>query len=277
MSSKSSISLLVRWISYIVGFVGIFIVFFTVTISGGERGVISHFGAIDSKALEPGVHFVVPFRDSVEQLDVRVQNHEVESVASTKDLQELNASFAVNYALIPDVIAETYKQQGSLSQIVDRIIAPQTQESFKTAAAQFTAEESVTQRENLKNTFDNILSQRLAKYGISIFDTNIVKIAFSQEFANAVEAKQVAEQESQRAVYVAARIAEEAKGFVNKAKGETEAQQLVEKSLTGNILKKLDLENQAAAIAKWDGKLPGVSSGVIPFLQIEQTELAKAK
>jgi prohibitin 1 len=247
-----------------------------VSVGPGERGVVTHFGAVDAQPLGEGLHIIVPIRDRIILLDVKVQKHEVPAKGSTKDLQDLKAVFAVNFALKPDLIARTYQQQGNLGEIVERIVAPQTQESFKTAVAQFTAEESIIKRPQLKQNFDDILSDRLVKYGIEVYDTSIVDILFSTEFAQAVERKQVAEQESQRAVYIAEKAEQEAQGRINQAKGEAEAQRLLQQSLNKDVLRKQELDNQRIAIDKWDGKLPNVNSGAIPFLNL-QPEVKEAK
>jgi prohibitin 1 len=238
-------------------------------VNAGERGVMTHFGAVDPVPLTEGIHWRTPLRDRIIRIDVKVQKHEVDAKGSTKDLQDLNAVFAVNFALDPAKVAQTYQQQGNLDQIVERIVAPQTQESFKTAVAQFTAEESIVKRPELKNSFDTILAGRLQKYGISIYDTSVVDIQFSPEFAQAVEAKQVAEQDSQRAVYIAEKAEKEAQGRINQARGEAEAQKLLQVSLDDKILRKQELDNQTLAIAKWNGVLPSVNSGVVPFLSVD--------
>jgi prohibitin 1 len=243
-----------------------------VLVGPGERGVVNHFGAVESTPLSEGIHVVVPVRDRVTLLDVKVQKHEVPAKGSTKDLQDLKAVFAVNFALKPDIVARTFQQQGNLSEIVERIVAPQTQEAFKTAVAQFTAEESIVKRPELKDSFDKILGERLNKYGIEVYDTSVVDIQFSVEFAQAVESKQVAEQESQRAVYIAQKAEQEAQGRINQATGEAEAQRLLQQSLDPNILRKQELDNQRLAIEKWNGQLPNVNSGVVPFLNLKAQE-----
>jgi prohibitin 1 len=237
-------------------------------VGAGERGVVTHFGAVDPVPLSEGIHFKVPFRDVIIPIDVKIQKFEVPAQGSTKDLQDLKAKFAVNFALQADRVAQIYQQQGDLRAIVDRIVAPQTQESFKTAAAQFTAEESIVKRPELKAQFDQILMSRLSKYGIEIYDTSVVDIEFSAEFAQAVERKQVAEQDAQRSVYIAQKAEQEAQARINQAKGEAEAQKLLQVSIDPNILRKQELDNQRLAIDKWDGILPKVNSGTVPFLDV---------
>ena len=85
---------------------------------------------------------------------------------------------------------EIRRKQGTLENIVAKIIAPQTQESFKIAAALRNVEEAITKRNQLKQDFDDALSTRLEKYGIIVLDTSVVDLSFSAQFAKAVEDKQ---------------------------------------------------------------------------------------
>lgn len=163
--------------------------------------------------------------------DLTVQKFEVPAQSSTKDLQDLSARFAINFRLDAVQVVEVRRKQGSLQNIVSKIIAPQTQESFKIAASRRTVEEAITQREVLKSDFDEALSKRLEKYGIIVLDTSVVDLSFSPEFAQAVEEKQIAEQRAQRAVYVAREAEQEALAEVNRAKGKAEAQRLLAETL----------------------------------------------
>ena len=171
-----------------------------VVINPGEAGVVSILGKATDGALLEGFHFRPPLISKVDIYDVTVQKFEVPAQSATKDLQDLNASFAINFRLDPTRIVDVRRTQGTLENIVSKIIAPQTQEAFKTAAALRTAEQSITQRSELKKDFDAALKERLSKYDVIVLDTSVVNIRFSTDFAKAVEEKQVAEKRAQRAV-----------------------------------------------------------------------------
>jgi len=202
-----------------------------VIIDPGEAGVIRILGKAQDGALLEGIHLKPPFISTVDIYDVTVQKFEVPAQSSTKDLQELTARFAINFRLDPDKVVTIRRTQGTLENIVAKIIAPQTQESFKIAAALRTAEESITQRSQLKQDFDNALEARLDKYGIIVLDTSVVDLNFSKDFARAVEEKQIAEQQAQRAVYIAQEAEQEAQAEINRAKGKAEAQKLLAETL----------------------------------------------
>jgi regulator of protease activity HflC (stomatin/prohibitin superfamily) len=238
-----------------------------VIINPGEAGVLSILGSARYGALLEGFHLKPPFVSRVDIYDVTVQKFEVPAQSSTKDLQQLSASFAINFRLDPLQVVDIRRKQGSLQNIVSKIIAPQTQESFKIAAARRTVEEAITKREELKHDFDVALGERLDKYGILVLDTSVVDLTFSVEFSRAVEEKQIAEQRAQRAVYVAQEAEQEAEANVNRAKGQAEAQRLLRETLTPELLQK-------QAIEKWDGKFPMVMGGnnSLPLINLDPTK-----
>lgn len=202
-----------------------------VIINPGQAGVLSILGKARDGALIEGIHFKPPLISEVDIYDVTVQKFEVPGQSSTKDLQQLSASFAINFRLDPLQVVKIRREQGTLQNLVAKVIAPQTQESFKIAAARRTVEEAITKRVELKSDFDNALGSRLDKYGIIVLDTSVIDLTFSPEFARAVEDKQIAEQRAQRAVYIAEEAEQEAEAEINRAKGKAEAQKLLAETL----------------------------------------------
>ncbi len=243
-----------------------------VIINPGQAGVISILGKARDGALLEGIHYKPPFISNVDVYDVTVQKFEVPAQSSTRDLQDLTASFAINFRLDPVKVVQIRREQGTLQNVVSKVIAPQTQESFKIAAARRTVEEAITKRTELKQDFDDALVQRLDKYGIIILDTSVVDLAFSPEFAHAVEEKQIAEQRAQRAVYIAREAEQQAEADVNRAKGRAEAQRLLAETLKAQGGQ---LVLQKEAIEAWrqgGSQMPrvlvmgGEKNGGVPFL-----------
>ncbi len=243
-----------------------------VIINPGEAGVLSILGKAQDGALLEGIHVRAPFISKVDVYDVTVQKYEIPAQSATKDLQELTAKFAINFRIDPLQVVEIRRKQGTLENIVSKIIAPQTQESFKIAAAGRTVEESITKRNELKEDFDISLAQRLEKYGIIILDTSVIDLTFSTEFAKAVEEKQIAEQRAQRAVYIAQEAEQEAQADVNRAKGKAEAQRLLAETLKAQGG---ELVLQKEAIEAWrtgGAQMPNVlvigndTNSSVPFL-----------
>ncbi|MBE9034994.1 prohibitin family protein [aff. Roholtiella sp. LEGE 12411] len=243
-----------------------------IIINPGQAGVISILGKARDGALLEGIHLKPPFISVIDVYDLTVQKFEVPAESSTKDLQNLSARFAINFRLDPIQVVQVRRKQGTLENIVSKIIAPQTQEAFKIAAARRTVEEAITKRSELKEDFDNALGDRLDKYGIIVLDTSVVDLAFSPEFARAVEEKQIAEQRAQRAVYVAREAEQEAQAEVNRAKGKAEAQRLLAETLKAQggqlVLQKEAIEAWKTGGAQMPKVLvmSGDSKGSVPFL-----------
>ncbi|NEO70165.1 prohibitin family protein [Moorena sp. SIO3H5] len=265
-----------NWQSLLGGIIAALVILLTfncfVIINPGQAGVLSILGKARDGALLEGIHFKLPFVSIVDVYDVTVQKFEVPAQSSTKDLQDLTARFAINFRLDPTKVVSIRRKQGTLQNLVTTIIAPQTQESFKIAAALRTAEESITQRSQLKEDFDKALGERLAKYDVQVLDTSVIDLNFSREFAKAVEEKQVAEQQAQRAVYIAQEAEQEAQAEINRAQGKAEAQRLLAETLKAQGG---ELVLQKEAIAAWrDGgaQMPkvlvigGDGNSSVPFI-----------
>lgn len=265
-----------NWVSLLGGIIAAFIVLisfnsFTV-INPGQAGVLSVLGKAQDGPLLEGLHFRPPLISSVDIYDVTVQKFEVPAQSATKDLQNLSASFAINFRLDPIKVVDIRRKQGSLQNIVAKIIAPQTQEAFKIAAARRTVEQAITQRSELKEDFDTALGSRLEKYGILVLDTSVIDLNFSPEFAKAVEDKQIADQRAQRAVYIAQEAEQQAQAEINRAKGKAEAQRLLAETLKAEGG---ELVLQKEAIEAWregGAQMPKVlvigsdSKSSVPFL-----------
>jgi len=222
---------------------------FFVIVNAGERGVMMQFGKVQEQVLGEGLHIILPIVHTVKKLSVRVQKQESSAEASSKDLQDVFTDVALNWHIIPDEANAIFQQIGDEPQIVDRIINPAVEEVLKAVMAKYTAEEIITKRGEVKGGVDDFLTSRLAAYHIAVDDVSLVHVHFSERFSDAVEAKQIAEQEAKRGEFLALKAVKEAEAKVNLAKGEAEVQRLLRDNLTAELLER-------QAIEKWNGKLP---------------------
>ncbi|MGB7884395.1 MAG: prohibitin family protein, partial [Nitrososphaeraceae archaeon] len=162
-------------------------------VDAGNRGVLLNFGAVDvSRSLEEGIHFVVPVRDSVVQMEVRTQRITEDAASASRDLQDVRTQVALNYHLDPDNSQNVYKNLGL--DYANRVIVPAIQESVKQVTARFNAEELITQRESVKTEIEQQIRARLAAYNIIVDAISITEFEFSADFVRAVEAKVAAQQ-----------------------------------------------------------------------------------
>ncbi|MEG4030276.1 MULTISPECIES: prohibitin family protein [unclassified Microcoleus] len=222
---------------------------FFVIVNAGERGVLMQFGKVQEQVLEEGIHVIFPTVYTVKKLTVRVQKQEISAEASSKDLQDVFTDVALNWHIIPAEANAIFQQIGDEREVIDRIIDPAVEEVLKAVMAKYTAEEIITKRGEVKAAVDDSLTLRLVTYHIAVDDVSLVHVHFSERFSEAVEAKQIAEQEAKRGEFLALKAAKQADAKVNLAKGEAEVQRLLRDNLTPELLER-------QAIEKWDGKLP---------------------
>ncbi len=222
---------------------------FLVVVNAGERGVLMQFGRVQEQILGEGIHVIVPVLNTVQKLSVRVQKQEISAEASSRDLQDVFTDVALNWHFIPTEVNRAFQEIGDGAAIVDRIINPAVEEVLKAVMARYTAEEIITKRGEVKSEVDHCLKTRLMTYHIAVDDISLVHVHFSERFSEAVEAKQIAEQEAKRAEFVALKATKEAEARVNLARGEAEAQRLLGETLTPELL-------QRQTIEKWNGSLP---------------------
>ncbi|MBW4563927.1 MAG: prohibitin family protein [Mojavia pulchra JT2-VF2] len=220
-----------------------------VIINAGERGVLMQFGRVQETILEEGIHFIIPIVNTVKKINVKVQKQEISAEASSKDLQDIFTDVALNWHIIPEETNVMFQNIGDEKDVVEKIINPAVEEVLKAVVARYTAEEIVTKRGEVKSGVDNTLTARLHDYHIAVDDISLVHVNFSDKFGEAVEAKQIAEQDAKRADFIALKAAKQAEAKVNLAKGEAEINRLLHENLTNEILER-------QAIEKWDGKLP---------------------
>src|ERR687892_2155354 len=296
LNSNSTKRILRIAIPAIVGviIVAILIVSGVKIVDAGNRGVLLNFGAVDvSRSLDEGIHFVVPIRDNVVQMEVRTQKITEDTVSASQDLQDVSTQVALNYHLDPDNAQVVYRQLGI--DYANRVIVPAIQESVKQVTARFNAEELITQRESVKTEIEQQIRARLAQYSIIVDAISITEFEFSAEFVRAVEAKVAAQQRALQAQNELRRIEIEAQQAEARAVGEQQANiARAEGVRQANVLQ---AQGEAQAITtiddqlrqspsylewlksqKWNGHLPlvvgggagsgGSGSGVTPFIEI---------
>lgn len=276
---KSVKSILIAVIIGVVVVLAILFRPFTV-IPAGHRGVIfNQFKGVDkNRVLNEGFHFIVPFVESVEKIEVRVQKEDFQAASASKDLQEVKASLAVNYHLDPQKVAIIYQEVGTDFQA--KLISPFVQEAIKAVTAQYNATELISKRPEVKNEVFNYMHKRLKRFNIIVDDVSITDFTFSPRFMESIEAKQVAEQEAlkkkfelqkakQDAAIEIARAKGAKKATIARAEGQAREQELLKKSVSAEIIRLKEIEAQMKAIKKWDGRMPSVTGGSMPMFNIK--------
>lgn len=232
------------------------------TIPAGVRGVLLTFGKPDMATKTEGLHVKIPFIQQIIKMDVKTQKYEAELTAASKDLQDVKTKIAINYHIVPERVPEIYRDIGLAYS--EKVIYPLEQEANKASTAQYTAEELITRREEVKEVMKNLLIEKLQSRGIVVEEISIINFAFSDVFTQAIETKVTAEQNALAAKNKLVQIEFEAQQRITQAKGEAEAIKIQAQAITQQGGK--DYVN-LQAIMQWDGKLPSImGGGAVPFI-----------
>jgi len=259
-----------------------------VIVEAGSVGVIKKLGAVNEIPLTEGVHFKMPFIDTIIAVNTRLNSTKSSALSSSKDLQTVKTEVSVQYSIKGDMAPKTFQKIGLIGQIEATVIEPSIEESVKSVTARYTAEELITKRETVKtqiqieiqNFIDTTLNNKGIQNGIHIANVAITDFNFSEEFNRAIELKVKAEQEAlqaknekiRRVTQAEAGAAEKqlaadasAYAITVASKARAEAIKREAKSLKSNP----ELI-QLRIAEKWDGKLPQYNgTSVVPFLNID--------
>lgn len=233
-------------------------------VNAGHRAVLTSFGKVRDEVLGEGFHFISPL-DGVTKYDIRTQKAEVTADAASRDLQSVDATIAVNFHVNPDTVRSLYQEtQGDYNYT---LIAPAVQESVKAATAQFTADELITKRNEVKDAMKQALSEREGMRYFVVEDVSIVNFSFSESFNEAIENKVRAEQDALAAKNKLEQTKYEAEQKIVSATAEAQAIQIQAEAITqqgGSEYVNLQ------AVLKWDGKLPTYMLGdSTPFITLK--------
>lgn len=256
------------------------------TVPTGSTGIVTTFGRIENVTLDAGMHFMSPWKKVV-NMDNRTQKESIEMQCFSSDIQEVSVVYTVNYQINKANAQEIYRTIGT--EYFDKIVMPKVLEAVKAVFARYTAEDLIASRSDLSKEIEKILVDDLAMQNVQITATSIENIDFTDAFTDAVEAKQVAEQNKLRAQTEQAQATLEAQAKAERqviqAKADADASIVAanadaevakisadsslyqgEKEATilqrvGEQLEKYPNLTKYKYFEKWDGKLPETMLG----------------
>ena len=260
------------------------------TVPTGYTGVLTTFGRVEDNTLTAGVHIIAPWQEIV-RMDNRVQKVSVQTECFSSDIQQVNVSVAINYCIDQKTAQALYRQVGI--NYYDNVVYPRVLENTKATFSTYTAEMLIEKRSELSASIETLLSQDMAAYGVTIVSVSIENVDFTDVFTNAVEAKQVAQQEkltaktkqeqlTMEAQQAADRQVIEANAAAEVAKIQADAELYAKQqeasantALSASVTEALIQYLQAQ---QWDGKLPIYMGGesTVPILDLRDATAAAA-
>ena len=260
----------------------------TATVETGYTGIVTTFGKVEDRTMEAGLHLKTPFQRII-AMDNREQKSSFTTEAFSSDIQQVNITGSINYAINKATAMNLFKEVGT--DYFNKLVNPRMLEITKGVFSKYTAENLVANRQTLSESIRDGLYEELKDYGINVISLSIENIDFTDAFTDAVEAKQVAAQRKLQAEIEQAqmtmetqqqaerqRINAEAEANVAKinadadayavkvrSEAEAEANKMIAESLTDHLIRFNEIK-------AWDGKLPtfmaGESSATLPILNL---------
>lgn len=250
----------------------------------GYTGIVTTFGKVHDNTLDAGINFHAPW-DNVITMDNREQRGTFQLEAFSKDIQQVDIQGSINYNIDKATAMNLYKDVGT--EYVNILIGPRIQEDVKIVVAKYNAENLIAERQAAANDIEALIRDELTPKGINIISLAVENIDFTDAFESAVEAKQVATQEKLRAQTQQEQATMEAEQAAKrktiaaqadaevaqiqadadayavrvKAEAEAEANTKINGSLTDELI-------DYTKIHQWDGKLPTITGGSVPFINM---------
>ena len=244
-----------------------------VIVPAGHRGIALWWGSVEKRIMGEGLNFKVPIAERVIKVDVKVQPHPFKEIdASSKEYQMVKMTGMMNFHIDPAYVNDLYQKVGL--DFAEKVIDPAFNDFVKEVVPTYPIGEILPKREEIRQRAMKKLGDNLSRYHIIVDDIYFANIRFSPGYEGAVEAKQVAQQQVETQKQVLAQREIEAQQKVATAKGEAESilvvaqgQARANDALSRSISPILV---QYKSVEKWNGILPQVSGGAVPFVDLRK-------
>ena len=243
-------------------------------IEAGEVGVITRFGKVTGRVLEPGAHFIIPVfektsnyntkkiiyetatQDKQQLSDADYRDFPVDT--NTEDGQQVDIFYTVRFSIDPNKSAWIAQNIGSELALVEKVVKTESRIWARNVPRRFTAQTLYTGDGSIQvqNQIFEALSGTFDENGLILDSVGIREIKFTEEYIGAIETKQIEAVKVETEENIAKQAIFQKESRITQAEGEAQEQRLQRETLNAQVLEKIKLDNQKAFIEKWNGTLP---------------------
>ncbi|CAK7265450.1 Prohibitin-1, subunit of the prohibitin complex (Phb1p-Phb2p) [Sporothrix epigloea] len=199
-------------------------------VRGGSRAVIfDRLSGVKESVVSEGTHFLVPWLQRSIIFDVRTKPRNIATTTGSKDMQMVSLTLRVLHRPEVQALPKIYQNLGH--DYDERVLPSIGNEVLKSIVAQFDAAELITQREAVSQRIRADLTKRAHEFNIALEDVSITHMTFGKEFTKAVEQKQIAQQDAERARFIVERAEQERQANVIRAEGEAESADTISRAI----------------------------------------------